>query len=112
MAYRTADGGLVLDRVSHVQAEQVTAGAALVALSLAAERFGGCSLDVRGTEQFRRDVVRLAALHKVKVTFSDAAMEMERRAAMPQHDRQVVSSPSDLGSAQAPDRGRHGGVEI
>jgi len=81
MAYRTADGGLVLDRATHVQAEKATAGAALVALSLAAERFEGQPLDVRGTEQFRRDVAQLAAMHKIRVTFADPTMETARRAA-------------------------------
>lgn len=80
MAYRTADGGLVLDRATHVQAEQATAGAALVALSLAAERFEGQALDVRGTDQFRSDVARLAGMHGIKVTFADPAMEAMRTA--------------------------------
>ncbi|HWK37926.1 MAG TPA: TraI/MobA(P) family conjugative relaxase [Hyphomicrobium sp.] len=94
IAYRTADGGLVLDRATHVQAQQATAGAALVALSLAAERFEGQVLDVRGTEQFRRDVAQLAAMHKIPVTFADPAMEMTRRAA------EVVqqAKPSAVGS--------------
>jgi prophage tail gpP-like protein len=81
VAYRTADGGLVLDRASHVQAATATAGAALVALSLAAERFEGQTLDVRGTEQFRRDVAKFASMHKIRVTFADPAMETARRAA-------------------------------
>jgi hypothetical protein len=83
MAYRTADGGLVVDRATHVQAQHATAGAALVALSLAAERFEAQALDVRGTEQFRRDVAQLAAMHNIRVTFADPAMEALRQAAMP-----------------------------
>ena len=80
MRYRTADGGLVLDRATHVQAERATAGAALVALALAAERFEGQALDVRGTDQFREDVARLAGMHGIKVTFADPALEAMRRA--------------------------------
>lgn len=95
MAYRTADGGLVLDRASHVQAATATAGAALVALSLAAERFEGQALDVRGTEQFRRDVAQLAAMHKIRVTFADPAMETTRRAA----EAVQQAKPSAVGSA-------------
>jgi len=83
MAYRTADGGLVLDRATHVQAQHATAGAALVALTLAAERFEGQALDVRGTAQFRRDVAQIAAMHKVRVTFADPVMEALRRANTP-----------------------------
>lgn len=103
LAYRTADGGLVLDRATHVQAATPTAGAALVALSLAAERFAGQALDVRGTEQFRRDVAQLAATHKIRVTFADPAMEMTRRAA------EVIQEvkPSAVGStASTPAKGR------
>src|SRR5690606_3487162 len=96
MAYRTADGGLVLDRATHVQAQHATAGAALVALSLAAERFEGQALDVRGTEQFRRDVAQLAAMHKIRVTFADPAMEAIRQAAM-----QTTAGPERLQEGQA-----------
>ncbi|WP_051621933.1 TraI/MobA(P) family conjugative relaxase [Acidocella facilis] len=80
MAYRTADGGLVLDRTTHVKAERATTGAALVALSLAAERFKGQPLDVQGSDQFRKDVARLAGMHGVKVRFSDPSLEIARQA--------------------------------
>lgn len=109
MAYRTADGGLVLDRASHVQAARATAGAALVALTLAAERFEGQALDVRGTEQFRRDVAELAALHKIRVTFADPAMEARRQAAMPAalppaalHPAERPQAPPQSGEAVSP----------
>lgn len=82
MAYRTADGGLLLDRVDHVQVKQATAGAALVAISLAAERFEGQPLVVQGSPKFRADVARLAALHRINVTFSDAEMEQCRVATL------------------------------
>ena len=84
MAYQTADGGLVLDRASHVHAERATAGAALVALSLAAERFEGQALEIRGAEQFRRDVAELAAMHKIKVVFADPALEKLRKVGLPE----------------------------
>jgi hypothetical protein len=83
VAYRTVDGGLVLDRTSHVQAAQATAGAALLALSLAADRFQGQALDVRGTDQFRLDVAQLAGVHQVSVRFTDPALEALRQAALP-----------------------------
>lgn len=108
MAYRTADGGLVLDRATHVQAQHATAGAALVALSLAAERFEGQALDVRGTEQFRRDVAQLAAMHKIRVTFVDPAMEAIRQAAMqmpavPERPEQLQGGRAEQGRPMAPD---------
>jgi len=83
LAYWTADGGLVLDRSTHVQAQRATAGAAFVALTLAAERFEGQTLDVRGTDQFRHDVAQLAGLHRVNVVFADPIMEAVKRAATP-----------------------------
>lgn len=82
MAYRTIDGGMVIDRTSHVQAARATAGAALVALSLAEKRFEGQALIVEGSEQFRREVAQLAGMHGFKVRFADAAMEQTRQAAV------------------------------
>lgn len=113
MAYRTIDGGLVLDRATHVQAERATAGAVLVALSLAAERFQGRPLDVRGSDDFRRDVARLAALHRINVTFADPAMEALREAevralaAQQPQPAQPVQSPAnnakgDMGQRVSP----------
>lgn len=81
MTYRTADGGMVIDRKTHVQAQKATAGAALVALTLAAEKFAGQPLIVEGTDAFKRDVARLAGLHQIKVTFQGAGMEAVRQAA-------------------------------
>lgn len=80
LAYRTADGGMVIDRKTHVQAQKATAGAALVALTLAARRFEGQALIVEGSEQFRQEVAQLAGLHGVNVRFADPAMEQARQA--------------------------------
>lgn len=92
MPYRTVDGGLVLDRASHMQTATAKAGAALVALSLAAELFAGQALDVCGTEQFRRDGAQLAAMHKIRVTLADSAMETTRRVA--ETVREAVRPPA------------------
>jgi hypothetical protein len=78
MSYRTADGGVVVDRSSHVQAKHATAGSAFVALSLASKRFEGQALDVRGTELFRRDVAELAGFHGINVIFADPMLEKTR----------------------------------
>jgi len=82
MAYRTADNGLVVDRTTHVQAQRATAGAAFVALSLAAERFEGQALIVEGSAEFRQQVAQLSALHGLNVRFADPAMEQARQAAI------------------------------
>jgi len=75
MVYRTLDGGLILDRADHVQVKTTTAGAALVAATLASERFKGQKVIVEGSEQFRKDVIKLAALHRLDILFLDAAIE-------------------------------------
>lgn len=79
MAYSTIDGGMVIDRKTHVQAQKATTGAALVALELASKRFEGQALIVEGTEEFRLEVAQLAGMHSLKVTFTDPAMEKMRR---------------------------------
>lgn len=81
VSYRTADGGMVIDRKSHVQAQKATTGAALIALTLAAEKFDGQPLIVEGTDQFKQDVAQLAGLHRLKVVFADPAMEQARQQA-------------------------------
>jgi hypothetical protein len=82
MAYRTADNGLVVDRATHVQAQRATAGAAFIALSLAAERFEGQALIVEGSAEFRQQVAQFSALHGLNVRFADPAMEQTRQAAI------------------------------
>ncbi|HDS2962933.1 TPA: conjugal transfer protein TraI, partial [Escherichia coli] len=79
MAYSTIDGGIVIDRKTHVQAQKATTGAALVALELASKRFEGQALIVEGTDEFRLEVAQLAGMHGLKVTFTDPAMEQMRR---------------------------------
>ncbi|HFX2989909.1 TPA: TraI/MobA(P) family conjugative relaxase [Pseudomonas aeruginosa] len=79
VAYSTIDGGMVIDRKTHVQAQKATTGAALVALELASKRFEGQALIVEGTDEFRLEVAQLAGMHGLKVTFTDPAMERMRR---------------------------------
>ncbi|MGU2008101.1 TraI/MobA(P) family conjugative relaxase [Pseudomonas aeruginosa] len=79
MAYSTIDGGMVIDRKTHVQAQKATTGAALVALELASKRFEGQALIVEGTDEFRLEVAQLAGMHGLNVTFTDPAMEQMRR---------------------------------
>ena len=77
--YRTADGGIVVDRATHVQARTATTMAAMVALEIAAKRFEGQALDIRGTEEFRTNVAKLAGIHKINVSFTDPALEAIRQ---------------------------------
>ncbi len=77
--YRLDDGGLVSDEAKAVRVSQVTTGAAFLALTLAADRFGPRPLQVQGTEQFRHQVAQLAGIKGLGVTFADPALEQQRR---------------------------------
>jgi hypothetical protein len=85
--YRVADGGAVSDDARAVRVSQVTAGAAFLALSLAADRFGHRPLVVQGTSEFRTQVATLAGIERLNVTFADGALEQQR-----------VSARSDRGN--------------
>ena len=80
--YRVADGGLVSDEAyaAGLRVNQVTAGAAFLALTLAVDRFGDRPLHVQGTEDFRRQVAQVAGIKGLGVTFADAGLERQRQA--------------------------------
>lgn len=92
--YRVADGGAVSDDARAVRVTQVTAGAAFLALSLAADRFGNRPLVVQGTSEFRTQVATLAGIERLNVTFAEGALERQRvsarsdRANVAQQDHQ------------------------
>ncbi len=93
--YRVPGGGVVADEASQVRVTQATTAAALLALSLAVDRFGGRPLVVRGTEDFRRQATILAGQQGLSVTFEDRALEAKRQ-----------SSRGDQGGVAARSRGR------
>lgn len=107
MTYRTADGGMVIDRREHVQAARATTGAAMVALAIAAEKFAGQALVVEGTDEFRREVARLAGLHRIEARFADPMMDRLReeaaaeRAAEDQRRRERWATPEVPGEGVA-----------
>jgi hypothetical protein len=76
--YRVGDGGVVTDEARNVRVNQVTAEATLLALSLAAERFGQRPLTVRGTEEFRRQAATLAGGEGLNIAFADHGLEQQR----------------------------------
>jgi hypothetical protein len=76
--YRAADGGVVTDEARDIRVDQVTAGATLLALSLAAERFGHRPLVVRGTDEFKYQAAMLAGRDRLNVAFSDQGLERRR----------------------------------
>jgi len=79
--YRVADGGVVSDEARNVRVNEVTTGAAVLALSLAAGRFGHRPLIVQGTSAFRAQVAALAGIERLNVTFADGALEQQRESA-------------------------------
>ncbi|EAQ2882447.1 conjugal transfer protein TraI [Salmonella enterica] len=98
MAYSTIDGGMVIDRNTHVQAQKATTGAALVALELASKRFDGQPLVVEGTDEFRQEVAQLAGMHGFNVRFADPAMEQIRRETAEHRDMERAFQAETEGS--------------
>lgn len=83
LTYKCADGGIVIDRKNYVQSFKTTAGAAQLALELAAQRFKGQTLIVEGSEEFKNEVAKLAKLHVIDVRFVIPEKERIRKGAMP-----------------------------
>jgi hypothetical protein len=77
--YKLTDGGIVTDESHRVRVDKVSYQAAFVALALGAQRFPGQALAVDGTETFKKQAVEVAAALKLDITFSDGALEEERR---------------------------------
>jgi hypothetical protein len=76
--YRVADGGIVSDEADQVRVPQPTAAATVLALSLAADRFGARPLIVGGTDTFRKGVVKAADISGLSIVFADPALEQLR----------------------------------
>ena len=94
--YRILDGGLVADETTHVRVAQPTAAATLLALQLAAQRFGSKPLIVRGTDAFQEQVAALAGTQGEAVTFQDSKLESLRAAA-----KKMRESSVDRGNERA-----------
>jgi hypothetical protein len=78
VVYRVTDGGVVSDEAEQVRVPQSTAAAAFLALSLASDRFGTRPLVVKGSDEFRSQVARVAGIEGMGVTFADPALERQR----------------------------------
>ncbi|OKP00830.1 TraI/MobA(P) family conjugative relaxase [Xenorhabdus eapokensis] len=75
VVYHSIDGGIVLDRTTHIQAQKTTTGGALIMLELASKKFEGQPLIVEGTSSFQHVVAQLAGLHGLNIRFADLAMD-------------------------------------
>ena len=83
LTYSLSDGGLVIDRKTHVQSFRTTERSTLLSLELAAKRYKGQALIVEGREDFQNAIARLAGTHGFNVRFADPALEQARKAAIP-----------------------------
>lgn len=87
LSYSAHDGGLVIDRKTHVQSFRTTEGSTLLSLELAAKRYKGQALIVEGQVDFQKEVARLAGLYKLDVRFADPALEQTRKSAQAKPDK-------------------------
>lgn len=69
--YRAIDGGTIIDAGGKIHAQKFTTGSAYIGLSLAVEKFKDQPLILNGTEEFKKEVARLAGIHDMNVLFSD-----------------------------------------
>ena len=96
--YRTADGGVVSDEARSIRVNEVTTGAAFLALSLAADRFGHRPLTVNGTQDFRMQVAKLAGIEGLNIRFSDDSLERERASVHNARKNRVERNRGDVHS--------------
>jgi hypothetical protein len=103
VAYRLPDGGLVRDEAAKVVVAQESRAAAVLALTLAARRFGERPLVVEGSPEFRGWVAEAARLPGTRARFADPALEAARPAAA------AKASPERDPAGPLPDHGARPG---
>jgi Relaxase/Mobilisation nuclease domain/Large polyvalent protein-associated domain 7 len=74
VCYRLKDGGRVEDTANAVHVPEVTEASALLALTLASERFSGKALVVEGTTEFKVKVAEMAVVKDLNIRFADPDM--------------------------------------
>lgn len=82
IVYQVKDGGRVTDTARDVRVDQLSIGAAFLALSLASDRFGDRPLKVEGSDAFKAQVAAVAASQDLAITFADPVMEAARVASL------------------------------
>ena len=93
LLYQVKDGGRVTDTAQNVRVDELTIGAAFLALSLASDRFAGQALKVEGTDEFKAQIVAVATAQNMEVTFADPDMEAARIAAQPVQPSSAPPAP-------------------
>jgi hypothetical protein len=78
VTYQLQDGGRVEDTAQAIYVPEVTEASALLALTLAQERFTGKALVVEGSTAFKVKVAEMAVIKGLNVRFADPDMEKTR----------------------------------
>ena len=74
IVYFIKDGGRVADSKRAINIENVSTGAALLALSLAQEKFEGKALKINGSDAFKREIIIAASSKNLDIRFTDKAI--------------------------------------
>ncbi|WP_244979395.1 LPD7 domain-containing protein [Bartonella queenslandensis] len=90
--YRTIDGGSIIDAGGKIHAQKFTTGSAYIALSLAMEKFKDQPLILNGTEEFKKEVARLAGIHDMNVLFSDPTLN-DIKNEVSRHKKNSINDP-------------------
>lgn len=104
VTYRLQDGGRVEDTAQAVYVPEVTEASALLALSLAQERFTGKALVVEGSTAFKVKLAEMAVIQGMNVRFADS--EMERTRERLQKSRQKASQEQNGGQSAGQQQGK------
>lgn len=99
LVYQVKDGGRVTDTAHNVRVDELTVGAAFLALSLAADKYGDRPLKVDGSDEFKAQIAALAAMQGLEVRFADPAMEAARSQVAEQQRTEAAQRPT---SSQEP----------
>lgn len=102
--YVCRDGGRLTDNKHQIKVDDLTTGAAFLALSIAAERFGDKPLVINGSDEFKTEIAKVASIKGLSVTFKDKAME-ELRASFSQAAI-LEKSPNSQKPQSSKSRGR------
>lgn len=94
MHYQVQDGGRVTDRAAEIRMDQLSTGAAYLALSLAVSRFGDQPLELHGSEAFKAELVKVAALPGFTVRFADPDLDHARQVAVKDRQRADAARPA------------------
>ncbi len=112
VCYRLKDGGQVEDVADAVHVPAVTEASALLALTLAQERFPGQALIVEGNTAFKVKVAEMAVSQGLALRFADLDLEKTRERLMmarqiAAEEQQKEQTPQKaLEKTQKPDRGQ------